>query len=301
MADRGANWVGFRKKEKRPMYRYAATAAAVLGLSLGFGAVATAGDPGTSWTGSYLGVEGGYGLSSSDSTVTVSPNDPVAAGLPSIGVNLPPSASFKDSGSFGGVTAGYNWQVGRSWLIGIETDFSDADITGSRTASSPRSAASINFPSGVVTTDSFSQKLDWFGTVRPRFGWLATDDLLLYGTGGFAYGRIEEQGSVETSPGIFSRTIPPSFSFVCFTNVPCLTGNSSRMAVGWTGGAGAEYRLPGTSASFKIEYLFVDLGTGDNVTLTSLASFVGSTPSSYNAAISQSEFHTVKAGFNWHF
>jgi outer membrane immunogenic protein len=208
--------------------------------------------------------------------------------------NIPPSSSFKDSGAFGGVTAGSNWQIGRSWLIGIETDFSGADIKGSHTASS---AATVF---GQITTDSLSQKLDWFGTVRPRIGWLATDNLLLYGTGGLAYGRIEEQGSASFSRS--ASVVGPLFSWICMTpNVPCFAGNSSRTAAGWTAGAGAEYRLPGTSASLKVEYLFVDLGTGDNLTLRNLTPAPPFISSSYNAAFSQSEFHTVKAGLNWHF
>src|SRR5215813_1320087 len=50
-------------------------------------------------------------------------------------IGMPP-VSFKDSGGFGGVTEGINWQLGRSFLIGIETDFSGANIKGTGTASS---------------------------------------------------------------------------------------------------------------------------------------------------------------------
>ena len=38
---------------------------------------------------------------------------------------------------------------------------------------------------------SSEQKLSWFGTVRGRLGVTVTPDLLLYGTGGLAYGRVE--------------------------------------------------------------------------------------------------------------
>jgi outer membrane immunogenic protein len=249
--------------------------------------------PPPSWTGFYLGAEGGYGVSG-DPTVTVSPNDPAAAGVNGI-VSMPP-VSFKDSGGFGGVTEGVNWQLGRSFLIGIETDFSGADIKGKGTASSNPGFV------GLIATDRFSQKLDWFGTVRQRVGWLATDNLLLYGTGGFAYGRIEEQGSAAYSLSVLTAPIG-GFSLSCPTaNATCLAGNSSRVATGWTVGAGAEYRLPGTSASFKVEYLFVDLGTGDALRLVNTATpLPGTSAASFNGAFSQSEFHTVKAGLNWHF
>jgi hypothetical protein len=58
--------------------------------------------------------------------------------------------------------------------------------------------------------------------------------------------------------------------------------------------------VAGTSASFKVEYLFVDLGT-NNLTANSTKTSPVLPGSSFNAAISASEFHTVKAGLNWHF
>jgi len=245
-----------------------------------------------SWTGFYVGAQAGYGWSS-DPTVTVSPNDPLAT---SLNHDFPmPPVSFKGSGAFGGVTEGINWQLGRSFLIGIETDFSVANIKGTGTASSNPGLL------GIIATDRFSQKLDWFGTVRQRVGWLPTDNLLLFGTGGFAYGRIEEQGSAAYSGTV--SAISPGFSLNCPTaNATCYAGNSSRVAIGWTAGAGAEYRLPGTSASVKVEYLFVDLGTGDTLRLANTATpLPGTSAASFNGAFSQSEFHTVKAGLNWHF
>src|SRR5262249_41578879 len=39
------------------------------------------------------------------------------------------------------------------------------------------------------TTD---HKLQWFGTTRPRLGFLATPNLLLYGTAGVAYGQTKD-------------------------------------------------------------------------------------------------------------
>src|SRR5262245_23267798 len=41
----------------------------------------------------------------------------------------------------------------------------------------------------TVTTD---HKLEWFGTSRSRLGFLATPNLLLYGTGGVAYGQTKD-------------------------------------------------------------------------------------------------------------
>ena len=67
------------------------------------------------WTGFYIGANIGGGWGSSD--VDFSPNDPIAALF-----SLPPT-SLKISGVLGGLQVGYNWQVNRNGLIGIETDF----------------------------------------------------------------------------------------------------------------------------------------------------------------------------------
>jgi opacity protein-like surface antigen len=39
-------------------------------------------------------------------------------------------------------------------------------------------------------------KIEWFGTVRGRIGWLSTPTNLLYLTGGLAYGRVSASGTV---------------------------------------------------------------------------------------------------------
>jgi len=245
------------------------------------------------WTGFYAGVEGGYGWSS-DPTVSFSNNDPAAARL--FTLNPIPAISFPDRGAFGGVTAGYNWQIGRNWLVGLEADFSWSDIKGSG------SNSILVFGSGEPLGTNVNQKLDWFGTVRPRIGWLASDNLLLYGTGGLAYGRIEEStntantGPLDLGPAFFS-----GFVISCPAHSTCYAGYSTKDMMGWSAGAGTEYRVPGTAASLKLEYLFVDLGPGP--TLNSVNTFIvpPGVPSSVSGSVSRSEFHTVKAGLNWHF
>ena len=85
-----------------------------------------------------------------------------------------------------------------------------------------------------------SQKIDWFGTVRGRVGVLATPTVLLYATGGLAYGQVN---SSETVGG----PLPAAFS-------------QSSTNVGWTVGAGIEGAIGGNWTA-KLEYLYVDLGT----------------------------------------
>jgi outer membrane immunogenic protein len=71
------------------------------------------------------------------------------------------------------------------------------------------------------------------------------------------------------------------------------------------GGGGVEYAL-WNNVSVKAEYLFVNLGSGDNVNV--VAQSIGAAPcgavcvlSSFTAAFSRTEFHTVRGGLNWKF
>src|SRR5215469_6942508 len=82
----------------------------------------------------------------------------------------------------GGFEAGYNWQAGSNWLLGLETGFSLSDLSGQMGGSS-------NFGPGFTQSITAKQSTNWYGTVRARAGFLATPNLLLFGTGGFAYGR----------------------------------------------------------------------------------------------------------------
>ena len=112
--------------------------AMVLGTLAGLGAAAAAdlpartyskapamvAEPVNSWTGFYIGANGGYGWK--DPTVSYTPNDPAALLGTCSGVGrstcIPP-ASFNAQGGLAGGQIGYNWQFNPSWLVGVETDF----------------------------------------------------------------------------------------------------------------------------------------------------------------------------------
>jgi outer membrane immunogenic protein len=98
-------------------------------------------------------------------------------------------ATFGIGGGFGGFQAGYNWQSNR-WLAGVEADFDWAAIKGNGTSNFTLEV----FPANYQATEN----IKWFGTVRARLGWLPTDNLLLYGTGGLAYGRVEAGAILNT-------------------------------------------------------------------------------------------------------
>jgi outer membrane immunogenic protein len=292
------------------MRRLLMASIAAVGLATSIGASAFAADlpvytkalpiaPYYSWTGFYAGADVGYAWK--DPTVTFSPNDPASALLLGGFAGSPPMGplSFDDHGVFGGGDIGYNWQFNRSWLVGVETDFNVSSIEGQGSAAAFTPSDFNNLRQTAVAQISADQEILWFGTVRARAGWLATNDLLLYGTGGFAYGKVSEAVSLTTSLG--TNQNKGGFSYSCAANIPCFLGTSDRIATGWTAGAGAEYHVPGTNASFKVEYLYVNLGAGDTVNAVAQNFNPALLPSSFAAKYSTTDFNTVKLGLNWKF
>ena len=243
------------------------------------------------WTGAYIGVNIGGGWS--DRNVSYSPNDPLAAVLFAPPVNgAPPATSFKDSGVLGGLQLGYNWQFNPNWLVGLETDFDWSGMKGS--ASSSGALVGINPFANTVT-----ERLDWFGTVRARLGYLPTNNLLTYITGGFAYGQIRTTGNYVSSVPV-QGNFPP-FGFSCTAGTTCFSGTSgSSTGTGWTVGAGFEYAL-WKNVTFKAEYLYVSLNS-KSITETALTPFNGNPLlSSFNANFNNMAFSVARAGFNYRF
>lgn len=140
------------------------------------------------WTGFYLGVNGGYG----GGNVSFNTFDP--AGL------LVLHNSVSSGGFIGGGQGGFNYQFPTSnFVLGGEADFDGSTVRGSYQSFVPPAAAL-----GTV-----SGKLDWLGTARARLG-LAFGNILPYVTGGFAYGHVDTLSSIAGPGATFSigQTLP---------------------------------------------------------------------------------------------
>jgi outer membrane immunogenic protein len=223
------------------------------------------------WCGWYVGVNigGGWGNNNTGNFVTATPDfgPAIALGL------VPGNLGLKPSGVLGGGQVGYNWQTG-IWVFGLEADFQGSDVKDSRTIN-------LGIPPVSLTTLS-SDKLSWFGTVRGRLGITPAANFLLYGTGGFAYGETKDSG----------QWFNPA--------VPVTGGNffssQSNTRGGWTAGGGAEWMFM-PKWSFKVEYLYADLG---NTNLT-LRDTTGNFPASTLTYQYKHRYNIARAGVNWHF
>ena len=199
-----------------------------------------------------------------------------------------PPCKKKDSGGVG------DWDTIRSlttWVVGLEADFSWSGMKGS--------GISSGFSPNVGPfTNTVTEKVNWFSTVRARLGYLPMDNLLTYITGGLAFGQIDRTGTYAVGgsalgigSGGFGILCPGGFA-------PCVPGSSSSTASGWTVGAGFEYAVL-KNWTLKAEYLYVSLGR-KSVTQTALNGN-GAIPSSFDANFSNAAFNIARVGFNYHF
>jgi outer membrane immunogenic protein len=122
--------------------------------------------------------------------------------------------------------------------------------------------------------------MSWFGTFRGRLGFTAIPELLIYATGGLAYGQID--ASADT---FFSST----------NHYPT---SVSQTKAGWTVGGGTEWAFA-RNWSAKIEYLYVDFG---NVSATALnAPAPADEPGDSVRYTWHAKENIARVGVNYHF
>jgi outer membrane immunogenic protein len=264
----------------------------------------------STWTGWYVGANAGYGRGTDDAFADIADRDP-ATNAWLTQAPIPPgpafsrsfASNFRQDGGIAGGQAGYNWQFSPNWVAGFETDLQYAHMGGSSSnVVLLQPGFFANFPFAV----NAERKLEWFGTARARIGFLPTPNLLLYGTGGVAYGQTNENASiVMTPPAGSSNSINFSngaFVFRCAATGPatstCFAGAESHTQLGWTAGVGGEFRLSG-NWSIKAEYLHVEF-PGTTVRMNSPSP--PSTPGVFaDYAFNRERIDTVRLGVNYRF
>ncbi|MGO1164045.1 outer membrane protein [Brucella sp. C7-11G] len=206
-----------------------------------------------SWTGGYIGINAGYagGKFKHPFSITQQVDDEFFA-------TSDGSLDVTSSGFVGGVQAGYNYQFENGFVLGAEADFQGSNVKGE-----------VKFNADNFGELKAGTKVEWFGTVRARLGYTATERLLVYGTGGLAYGKVKSYADFGDE-GI----------------------SSSKTKAGWTVGGGAEYAIT-NNWTLKSEYLYTDLGKRNLIDISE----DGNSFSLDNKV----KFHTVRVGLNYKF
>jgi outer membrane immunogenic protein len=172
------------------------------------------------WTGFYVGVQGGYGWGSSNEVFFNGPNTAAFVG----------TQKYDTSGGFAGGVAGYNWQTG-AFVLGLEGDYHWADINGRS------SVVNVGPPN---LGDTYYTKLRGFGDVKGRLGY-AAGPALFFVSGGAAVGDLQHRYDAALNGGAANTFVQ----------------NNTRW--GYTVGAGVEYMFA-QNWSGKLEYSYIDLG-----------------------------------------
>ena len=244
------------------------------------------------WTGLYFGGHVGYGWGQWDGRLlTEGGGDP--------GFRPTNERTLDGDGWFGGGQVGFNVQNG-SIVWGIEADISGSALKGEDTYDTWVQANSgwVETPPQDHNTASFSKRikseLDYFGTVRGRVGFLASPTLLIYGTGGLAWGRTSSDVAVTMTS--YDHGISAGSRLTA-------TGSARESHFGWAVGGGAEMMLS-PNWTLKAEYLYVNLGDADYGYTGKIYGVDGKpTGAKYAGDGFSSDFdiHTIRLGVNYKF
>lgn len=179
----------------------------------------------------------------------------------------------EQSGGVAGAQLGYDWQLGKKTVIGVETDF---DWSGLKGTHKDNSVVVGDNPATLTT----SQKVTWVGTVRPIFGFLPSHNWLLFATGGFAYGHIRDSANTDFRPNggtnhyIASREV-----------TQC----------GWTIGGGGKWKFR-KHWSANVLYLYYDLGEAQALALPATSNPPHRVTNKWT-----SDANVVRLGVDYHF
>ncbi len=200
------------------------------------------------WDGFYVGVFGGVTVGNTTIDGTVYGDDGIPAPAPAYpqglidAVNAMNDFAFAGAAGTYGVQAGYNVQLD-NLVLGLQVDLGQRELSGSA------GADGLYSQSYFAVTNSF--ETNWLLTLRPRLGVLATDDLLVYATGGVALANVTFEHASSGGP-----------AFESFAE--------TENRLGWVAGVGIEYALD-DNWSLGAEYTYTDIDMSETTRLYTAA------------------------------
>ena len=165
--------------------------------------------------------------------------------------NVLQHGTLKETLATFGVQAGHNFQL-QKVVLGIHGDFGSLDFNESN-----RETGFWQGPESPITKD-VSLKTDWMATLRGRFGFLPSDNLMIFVSGGLAVTEVDfdHRSNLTVTERLITISIESDIS-------------KTETLWGWTFGTGVEWALS-DRWSFGAEYLHADFGT-----ISATARFVG--------------------------
>lgn len=182
-------------------------------LALGAG-TAAAQDQAYDWSGAYVGVQAGYAVGQSLYTNTDFPTEYV---------------NYDPDGFFGGVYAGYNFQMSNNVVLGVDGDLNFTGIKGTNDY----------WWVGGIPVPTASAEIKYTAALRARLGY-AVGRFLPYVAGGLSAAKYDFD---------FVRD---STGFVYY--------EESKSMFGWNVGLGAEYAAT-DNLVLRAEYRYSDYGS----------------------------------------
>ncbi|MBV8802436.1 MAG: porin family protein [Gammaproteobacteria bacterium] len=258
-------------------------------------------NPGSNWTGFYLGGNVGYWRhQNNDITSTGSVNfisqiyvpgaSDVADALAQMANN---NSSLDSYGAISGVQAGYNYKFSKDFLVGLNIDFDGLSNTDNN-ATLQKTADLVDYDESYTGSLTVKQKINYVGTLRARLGYLYNPTFLLYVSGGFAYGNVTLNTTWTAQESLGAAVFPAINT----------QNNANKTLPGWTAGAGVEWLFkPNWSA--MLEYSYYSLNDF-NVSATLPQTNAGISPpvvwasANANTAVSLSVW-AIRMGLNYHF
>jgi outer membrane immunogenic protein len=141
----------------------------------------------------------------------------------------------------------------------------------------------VTNPGAVAVPGTFTtmgSTLDWVSSLRARLGYLVMPNLMVYGTVGGAWGKIDYTASN------FAPAVPPYATSVAFSNTQG----------GWVAGGGLEWMLT-NNWLLRGEYLYYSLNSSPSVVVSPGIS--GALPSGYSW--SSTNVSVARAGLSYKF